>query len=151
MLSNLGHRVKDTIFQGLGGSESSSETGLNRPITEEDALQVRHSICQTFDSWLLYHAPLQQHSVQRHSMTTVEFGSQLYIVSMQLMSLNTARAMPLFIRNVSRLFIRNVPRLPVVLDSLFQATASTQFRRPLKIYQRWELTRYKVDVMQCII
>ena len=30
-----------TIPQGLGGSESSSETGLNRPITEEDALQVR--------------------------------------------------------------------------------------------------------------
>ena len=52
------------------------------------------------------------------------------------MSLNTARAMPLFIRNVSRLFIRNVPRLPVVLDSLFLATASTQFRRLLKIYQR---------------
>ena len=74
MLSNLGHRVKDTIFQGLGGSESSSETGLNRPITEEDALQVRDSICQMFDSSLLYHAPLQQHSVQRHSMTTVTSG-----------------------------------------------------------------------------
>jgi len=26
--------------KGLGGSESSSETGLNRPITEEDALQI---------------------------------------------------------------------------------------------------------------
>ena len=28
------------LLQGLSGSESSSETGLNRPITEEDALQV---------------------------------------------------------------------------------------------------------------
>ena len=27
-------------MQGLAGSESSSETGLNRPITEDDSLQV---------------------------------------------------------------------------------------------------------------
>ena len=27
-------------LQGLAGSESSSETGLNRPITEDDSLQV---------------------------------------------------------------------------------------------------------------
>lgn len=26
--------------QGLAGSESSSETGLNRPITEDDSLQI---------------------------------------------------------------------------------------------------------------
>ena len=43
-------------------------------------------------------------------------------------SVSTSPEMPLF--------IWNMPRLPVALDSLFQATALTQFRRLLKIYQR---------------
>ena len=32
--------TKIYISQGLAGSESSSETGLNRPITEDDSLQI---------------------------------------------------------------------------------------------------------------
>ena len=28
------------FFQGLSGSEASSETGLNRPITEDDSLNI---------------------------------------------------------------------------------------------------------------
>lgn len=30
----------DVFFQGLSGSEASSETGLNRPITEDDSLNI---------------------------------------------------------------------------------------------------------------
>ena len=36
----IGIRLMNLCSQGLSGSESSSETGLNRPITEDDSLQI---------------------------------------------------------------------------------------------------------------
>ena len=36
--------IRLILFQILSGSELNSETGLHRPITEDDSLQVSHVI-----------------------------------------------------------------------------------------------------------